>query len=86
MPQKILIHEKTAKDIRKLDASIKERVKREISTLAKNPKKGKHLKHSNCYSLRIGVYRAVYEIHQNQIIVLYFGHRKNVYSDFSKLL
>ncbi len=48
---------------------------------------GKHLKYSNFWSLRIGDYRAIYEIdrERNRVIVLFIGHRKDVYEDLSKL-
>tara|TARA_Y100000310_G_C20692845_1_gene823481 strand:- start:3589 stop:3849 length:261 start_codon:yes stop_codon:yes gene_type:complete len=85
MGLELFLHPKVTKDVCKLDNSTKERVKHELSELLKKPNKGKHLKHSNYYSLRIGVYRAIYKIQKDKIIVLFFGHRKNVYSDFSKL-
>ena len=48
---------------------------------------GKHLKYSHFWSLRIGDYRAIYEIKRNEkkVIVLFIGHRDDVYEDFSKL-
>ena len=49
---------------------------------------GKKLKHSDYWRLRIGDYRAIYEIdyETKQIIVLFIGHRKDVYDDFSRLI
>ncbi|RZN70923.1 MAG: type II toxin-antitoxin system mRNA interferase toxin, RelE/StbE family, partial [Candidatus Methanolliviera hydrocarbonicum] len=47
---------------------------------------GECLKHSIYWRLRIGKYRAIYKIENSKIIVLFIGHRKNVYDDFSKLL
>ena len=67
----------------------KDRIKEKLKQLKNNPQKtGKHLKPSKYYRLRIGDIRAIYEINQTkkQVIILYIGHRKNVYDDFSKLL
>ena len=58
-----------------------------IKELEKSPKKGKHLKYSNFWRLRVENYRIIYEIEEKEKIIkiLYIGHRKNVYDDFSKL-
>ena len=67
----------------------KDRIKEKLKQLKNNPQKtGKHLKHSEYFRLRIGDIRAIYEINQTkkQVIILYIGHRKNVYDDFSKLI
>ena len=87
MAFKILFHPKAVKEFRRLDKPIKERIKKETGKLKENPRKGKHLRYSNFWSLRIGDYRAIYEIKKAEqtIIVLHIGHRKHVYEDFSKL-
>ncbi|MEX2722747.1 MAG: type II toxin-antitoxin system RelE/ParE family toxin [Candidatus Freyarchaeota archaeon] len=38
--------------------------------------------------MRVGDYRVIYEIDEEnkQVIILFVGHRKKVYDDFSKLL
>ena len=48
---------------------------------------GKKLRYTDFWSLRIGDYRAIYEIKRDreQVIVLYVGHRSNVYDDFSRI-
>jgi mRNA-degrading endonuclease RelE of RelBE toxin-antitoxin system len=40
------------------------------------------------WSLRVGDYRAIYEIDRTKkrVIVLFIGHGKRVYDDFSKML
>ena len=81
----IFFHKKAAKELKKLDAPTQARVKKEIATLQQNPRKGKHLRHANFWRLRIGDYRAIYEIKNQTVIVLFVGHRKNVYDDFGKL-
>ncbi|MCD6547323.1 MAG: type II toxin-antitoxin system RelE/ParE family toxin [Nanoarchaeota archaeon] len=82
---KILFHPKAAKFLKKVDKEIKERILKKIKRLKENKNLGKHLRYSNFRSLRIGDYRAIYEIEKNKIITLFIGHRKNVYEDFSKL-
>ena len=84
---KILLHPKAAKTLSRIQE--KDRIIEKLKQLKKDPTKtGNHLKHSEYYRLRIGDYRAIYEINQTkkQIIILFIGHRKNVYDDFSKLL
>lgn len=78
-----------AKALRKLDEEDKARLKKALEELAADPfKAGKPLHPSDYWSLRSGDYRVIYEINveQKQVIVLFVGHRKKVYDDFSKLL
>jgi len=80
---------KAAKALRKLDETNKARMKKALADVAVDPwQAGKPLHPSNFWGVRSGDYRAVYEINadQNQVIVLFIGHRKNVYDDFSKML
>ena len=86
MPVEVLIGPKAYKPIRRLDKATKEQVKKALKALEKNPKKGKHLKHSKYHSLRIGVNRAVYEFEGGKVVVLYFGHRSTEYEDLSKII
>jgi mRNA interferase RelE/StbE len=86
---KVFLHPKAAKALEKLDANTKARIKGALKELAGNPEKvGKQLKLSDFWSLRIGDYRAIYEIdrNKNQVVVTFIGHRKNVYDDFTKML
>jgi len=84
----ILLHPKAAKTLQKIQEPTKSRIKEKLRELEENPEKiGKPLKYSDFWSLRIGDYRAIYEINKdkNQVIILFIGHRKKVYDDFSKL-
>jgi mRNA interferase RelE/StbE len=86
---KVFLHPKAAKALEKLDANTKARTKEALKELAGNPEKvGKQLKLSDFWSLRIGDYRAIYEIdrNKNQVIVIFIGQRKNVYDDLTKML
>ena len=89
MAFKVFLHPKAAKALEKLDANTKARMEGALKELADNPEKvGKQLKFSDFWSLRIGDYRAIYEIDRdkNQVVVIFIGHRKNVYDDFTKML
>jgi mRNA-degrading endonuclease RelE of RelBE toxin-antitoxin system len=84
-----MLHPNAAKALRKLDDINKARVKRALGALAVDPwKAGKPLHPSDFWGIRAGDYRAVYEIDakQNQVTVLFIGHRKKVYDDFTKML
>jgi mRNA interferase RelE/StbE len=84
----VLLHPKAAKELEKIENTIKARIVERLRDLKDNPERvGKVLKYSNFWSLRVGDYRAIYEIDRTrkQVIVLFIGHRKKVYDDFSKL-
>lgn len=84
----VLLHPKAAKTLQKIQEPTKSRIKEKLRELKSHPEKaGKPLKYSNFWSLRIGDYRAIYEINRdtNQVIILFIGHRKKVYDDFSKI-
>ena len=84
----VLLHPKAAKELEKIENTTKTRIVDRLRDLKDNPEKvGKILRHSNFWSLRVGDYRAIYEIDRTkrQVIVLFIGHRKKVYDDFSKL-
>jgi mRNA-degrading endonuclease RelE of RelBE toxin-antitoxin system len=86
---RVLLDSTAAKALRKLDEVNKARVKKALGELAVDPwKAGKPLHPSDFCSVRAGDYRAVYEIDpkQNQVTVLFIGHRKKVYDDFTRML
>ena len=84
----VLLHPVAAKFLESLDDQFKERIKNKLEELKRYPERGKPLKHSHFRSLRIGDYRALYEIRRDlkEIVILFIGHRKDVYDDFSKLI
>lgn len=51
-------------------------------------RKGDRLSQSAFWRIRVGDYRAIYEIDTQKkiVLVLYIGHRSRVYDDFSLLL
>jgi mRNA interferase RelE/StbE len=85
----ILLHPKAAKELERLEEDLRTRIKERLRELQNNPESiGKPLKPSDFLSLRIGDYRAIFEIDraEKQVIVLFIGHRNKVYDDFSKML
>ena len=84
----VLLHPKAAKEVDKLERQIKDRIIARLKDLRDKPDTlGKILKSSGFWSLRIGDYRVIYEIDkpEKRVVVLFVGHRKKVYDDFSKL-
>ena len=85
----VLLHPKAARELDRLENQTKRRVRENLKELCNNPDKiGKRLRPSDFWSLRIGDYRAIYEIDsaERQVIILFVGHRSKVYDDFSKIL
>lgn len=80
---KIILEKKPADFFRKLERKEQERIAKKFSELGNNPELGKPLTANlaGLWSLRIGDYRAIYEIKHNELIVLVLklGHRKNIY-------
>ncbi len=68
---------------RKLGKNDQERIAKKFKELEKNPELGKPLtgRLTGLFSLRIGDYRAVYQIRHNGLViyVLRIGHGRNVY-------
>lgn len=50
--------------------------------------RGERIHPSIYWRIRVGDYRAIYEVDRrtSRVVVLYIGHRKNVYDDFERLL
>lgn len=84
----ILLHPKARKVLDKLDPEIRGRIREKLLELKESPRRGEQLRYSPFWKLRVGDYRVIYEIDEEkrQVIILFVGHRKKVYDDFSKLL
>jgi mRNA interferase RelE/StbE len=86
---RVFLHPKAKKFVDKQDEETKEKIKNKLKELREYPeKRGEHLKYSEFWKLRVGDYRAIYEIKskEKKVIILFIGHRKNVYDDFSRLI
>ena len=77
MNYSILLHTKSNDFLKNTNENLKGRIKTKLKELSVNPEKGKKLKYSDFWRIRIGEYRAIYEINKNekQVIILYLGHR-----------
>ena len=82
----IFISKPALKELERLPQSEKERIKNALDYLALSPKKGAQVRKligmlSGKYRLRIGNYRAVYMVidEEHAVYVLDVAHRKDVY-------
>jgi len=82
---RIEVSKKVRKDLRKIPASDVERILGVIRDLATDPRPhgSKKLKGNELFRVRCGVYRVVYEIHDDRLVVIVVrvAHRKDVYRD-----
>ncbi|MCH7721891.1 MAG: type II toxin-antitoxin system RelE/ParE family toxin [Bacteroidetes bacterium] len=80
---KIEIKKSAVKEIKKLPANDIKKILEKISSLVENPRPAGCLKLSGeeKYRIRFGVYRVLYEIQDNLllVIVVKVAHRKDVY-------
>lgn len=84
---KVFLHPKANSFLENLDDELQDRIRKKLQTLSHRPERGEKLKYSDFWRLRVGDYRAIYEIDHknNRLIVLFIGHRREVYDDFSRL-
>jgi len=84
---RVLLHPKADKFLEKSNKRVGLEIQRKLELLGDHPELGKRLRYSNFWSLRVGDYRTIYEVRRDekQVIVLFIGHRRRVYEDFSKL-
>lgn len=83
----VLLHPLANRELEELDSEVRRKVEAKLKKLREFPRRGKPLRHSPFRSLRIGDHRAIYEVdpEKSQVRVLYIGHRRNVYTEFSKI-
>jgi mRNA interferase RelE/StbE len=85
----VLLHPRAARFLERLDPALRSRIVEHLRELSDSPQqKGERLMQSPFWRLRVGDYRAIYEIHRDgsTVIVLFIGQRRDVYDDFSRLL
>lgn len=88
MSYTVLLHPKAAEFLERCDEHLRLRVKNRLRELEREPEaKGKPIRHSHFRNLRIGNYRAIYMVEKEdrRVIVLFIGHRRDVYDDFSRI-
>ncbi|MCD4765071.1 MAG: type II toxin-antitoxin system RelE/ParE family toxin [Methanosarcinales archaeon] len=79
----LLFNKKFKADLKKLDKSVRDRILRKVFQLEKYPELGKHLIAIDLWSLRIGKYRVLYTLKNNelQVLVLTVDHRRKAYEN-----
>jgi mRNA interferase RelE/StbE len=79
----ILLTKKAEKQLDKLPENIAEPIIEAINDLAENPRPHgyKNLKKRHGYRIRIGDYRVIYEVFDDELIidVIKLGHRREIY-------
>lgn len=79
----IVLTKKAEKQLDKLPDNIAEPIIEAINDLADNPRPHgcKNLKNRDGYRIRIGDYRVIYEVFDDELLidVIQLGHRKDIY-------
>ena len=72
---------KFERNFRKLRSELQRRISEQILSLEDQPLNGKplHGQLKGLFSLRVGEYRVIYEIHEQRIILHTVGHRRSIY-------
>jgi len=79
---KVIYTEEFKRDVRKAkDQKIQDRIKKMVKKIKENPEVGKPLRYNlfGPRSIKIPLFRILYKIRQNLIILHKFEHRKEVY-------
>ena len=88
MSYRVLLHPKAMEFLKRASSELRGRVKVRLGELENSPReKGIRLTHSPFWRLRIGDFRAIYMIDEEEkrVLILFIGHRSEVYDDFSRL-
>ena len=86
MIYRIEISRKAQRELKKLPRDAQERIKVVIDSLAIDPRPSgcrKMVNEDRAYRIRVGVYRVIYEIFDDVLVVevVRLGHRQGVYED-----
>lgn len=79
---KVILTQRALKDLRYIDHEIQNRIARKIRQFSVEPLKyARKLVDAKIgtYRFRIGDYRVVFDIDDDQIVILRVGHRKSIY-------
>ena len=84
MRYKISINSKAKKILEKVPLQLAKNIRDRIRNLADNPRSGNVVKmkgFDTLYRLRVGDYRVIFEIHDDQVLILVIniGHRRDIY-------
>ncbi|MFH1725995.1 MAG: type II toxin-antitoxin system RelE/ParE family toxin [Elusimicrobiota bacterium] len=79
--------QEAARRIRKLDAAVKERIRKAIKKLSEHPASGKCLTGllSGRWSYRVGDWRILYKVRKSELLILILtaGHRREIYKKWA---
>ena len=86
MAYRVEIDTRASREIRALPRQDQQRVISRIQSLADNPRPPGCVKlsgPSNLWRIRVGMYRIIYQIHNDRLLVtvVRVGHRRDVYRD-----
>jgi len=87
MTYKLLFLKEAVEEFKKLDKAIQRIIKEKLELLAQNPQalrnniKPLKEEYKGLYRLRVGNYRVIYKVDNDQLIILVIriGHRGNIY-------
>jgi len=86
MTYQVEMTKRATKQLNALPTDVQQRIRPKVEALASNPRPNGVTKlegKDNEYRVRVGLYRVVYEIHDNVllVVVVNVGHRSKVYKD-----
>ncbi|MDP4039017.1 MAG: type II toxin-antitoxin system RelE/ParE family toxin [Candidatus Pacearchaeota archaeon] len=78
----VIYTEKFEREFKKADSSVKDKVRKQIKKIIKNPKVGKPLRYDlkGERTIYVKPFRIIYSFSNNTIYFLRFEHRKGVYN------
>ena len=81
---KVQVSNRAKRQLRKLDGEYRSALITKLETLAQDPRPKGCTKVRDCYRIRQGDYRIIYEITKQDptVIILAGGHRKHVYNNW----
>ena len=83
----VLLDPRVARTLKRMDGTLRKRITIALEELKESPEaKGELLHPSNYWKIRIGDYRAIYQIERSEksVIVIFVGHK--VYDNFERML
>ncbi len=79
---KVLLTKRSLKDLESIDRYMQNRIAVKLKEYSKDPQKyGKKLINHKIgtYRFKIGDYRVIFDIDNNNLVILRIGHRKSIY-------